>query len=53
MTAFMYDNLTMALINLTAEGRRSICADTAVEDFLLSEMLRSAASQPGYAACAC
>jgi len=27
----------MALITLTADGRRSICTDTAVEDLFLSE----------------
>jgi len=37
MTGFIYDNLTMALINLSAEGHRSICTDTAVEDLFLSE----------------
>jgi len=37
MTGFLYDNLTMALINLPAQGRRSVCSDTAVKDFFLSE----------------
>jgi len=37
MTGFIYDNLTMALINLTAQGRKSICIDTAVKDLFLSE----------------
>jgi transcription factor WhiB len=37
MTGFIYDTLTMALINLSAEGGRSICTDTAVKDLFLSE----------------
>ena len=40
MTGFPYDDLTMALINLTAQGRRSPCSDTAVRDFFLSEDAR-------------
>ena len=37
MTGFPHEDLTMALRNLTAQGRRSICSDPAVKDFFLSE----------------
>ena len=37
MTGFIYDNLTVALINLTARGGRTICSDSAVKDFFLSD----------------